>query len=30
MPDADYVFHAEDHLLILGSDSDLAKFLKKL
>lgn len=30
MPDADYVFGAEDHLLILGSDGDLAKFLKKL
>lgn len=30
MPDADYVFKPEDHMLILGSDDDLAKFLKKL
>ncbi len=30
MPGADYCFRAEDHLLILGSDTDLAKFLKKL
>lgn len=30
MPDADYCFHAEDHMLVLGSDADLAKFLKKI
>jgi len=30
MPDADYVFNPEDHLLVLGSDADLARFLKKL
>lgn len=30
MPDADYVFQPEDHLLILGSDEDLSRFLKKL
>lgn len=30
MPNADYRFQAEDHMLVLGSDADLAKFLKKL
>lgn len=29
MPDADYRFHEEDHMLVLGSDEDLAKFLKR-
>lgn len=29
MPDADYRFQEGDHMLILGSDADLAKFLKK-
>ena len=28
MPDADYCFRAEDHMLVMGSDDDLAKFLK--
>ena len=26
----EYVFRPEDHLLVLGSDTDLNKFLKKL
>lgn len=30
MPEADYCFQAEDHLLVMGSDGDLEKFLKKL
>ena len=30
MPDADYCFRAEDHMLVMGSDDDLAKFLKKM
>lgn len=30
MPGADYAFRPEDHLLVLGSDTDLNKFLKKL
>lgn len=30
MPHADYVFAPEDHMLVLGSDEDLAKFVKKL
>lgn len=30
MPNADYVFNLEEHLLVLGSDEDLEKFLKKL
>lgn len=30
MPGADYVFRPEDHMLVLGSDVDLNKFLKKL
>jgi hypothetical protein len=30
MPTADYVFGAEDHMLVMGSDVDLLKFLKKL
>lgn len=30
MPDAEYCFHAGDHMLVMGSDADLAKFLKKL
>lgn len=30
MPDAEYCFHAEDHMLVMGSDADLAKFIKKL
>lgn len=30
MPDAEYVFRQEDHLMVMGSDAELAKFLKKL
>lgn len=30
MPGADYRFRAEDHMLVLGSDADLEKFLKKM
>lgn len=30
MPKADYQFRGEDHMLVMGSDVDLAKFLKKL
>lgn len=30
MPEADYVFSSEDHLLVLGSDAVMLKFLKKL
>lgn len=30
MPEADYRFKAEDHLLVMGSDADLEKFLRRL
>lgn len=30
MPDAEYRFQGEDHMLVMGSDKDLARFLKKV
>ena len=30
MPRADYRFEKDDHMLVMGSDQDLARFLKKL
>ncbi len=30
LPGADYVFCEEEHLLVLGSDADMERFLKKL
>ena len=30
MPQADYRFEKDDHMLVMGSDQDLARFLKKL
>ena len=30
MPDAEYCFHEDDHMMVMGSDADLARFLKKL
>lgn len=30
MPGADYVFQMEEHMLVMGSDEALAKFLKKV
>lgn len=30
LPGADYVFCEEEHLLVLGSDADMEKFLKKM
>lgn len=30
MPDADYCFGNSDHMMVMGSDADLARFLRKL
>ncbi len=30
MPGAGHTFHSDEHLLVMGSDADLEKFLKKL
>ncbi|MCI8586712.1 MAG: TrkA family potassium uptake protein [Lachnospiraceae bacterium] len=30
MPDAEYCFQGQDHMLVMGSDKDLARFLKKV
>jgi len=30
MPDADYRFAGDDHMMVMGSDTDLARFIKKL
>lgn len=30
MPDAEYRFRGEDHMMVMGSDKDLARFLKKV
>ncbi len=30
MPDADYRFEGDDHMMVMGSDADLARFIKKL
>lgn len=30
MPDADYQFREADHMMVMGSDADLARFLRKL
>ena len=30
MPDADYCFKGEDHMMVMGSDADLARFIRKL
>lgn len=30
MPTAEYQFHRDDHMLVMGSDADLARFLKRL
>lgn len=30
MPDVEYRFQGEDHMLVMGSDKDLARFLKKV
>ena len=30
MPDAEYRFQGEDHMLVMGSDKDLDRFLKKV
>ena len=30
MPDAEYCFHEDDHMMVMGSDADLARFVRKL
>ncbi len=30
MPDAAYCFKGEDHMMVMGSDADLARFIRKL
>ncbi len=30
MPDGDYRFEGDDHMMVMGSDADLARFLKKI
>ena len=30
MPDAHYCFKGEDHMMVMGSDADLARFIRKL
>lgn len=30
MPDGNYHFEGDDHMMVMGSDADLARFLKKI
>ena len=30
MPDGNYRFEGDDHMMVMGSDADLARFLKKI
>lgn len=30
MSDAEYCFHEDDHMMVMGSDADLARFVRKL
>lgn len=30
MPDAEYCFHEDDHMMVMGSDANLARFVRKL